>query len=116
MEPLAFGSTSQRANYIIIPNQSDQQCCQQNSSKLQILCPPYLKNGFSSLNFFLYSLLMLLNLTLISFWEPSAVHFTCCIIHILRLIRSFLNVLNYNFIFSSFLPRLFLLTNFSLIR
>ncbi|KAK9496980.1 hypothetical protein O3M35_012780 [Rhynocoris fuscipes] len=79
MQLFAFGTNSRRADYIKISNQSDQQCCQQNSTKLQILCPPYLKNGFSQLKNFLYSLLMLLNLALISFWAPSAkqgCHFT----------------------------------------
>ncbi|KAK9510272.1 hypothetical protein O3M35_005092 [Rhynocoris fuscipes] len=61
MQLFAFGSPSRRADYIIILNQSGKQCCQQNSSKLQILCPPYLKNGFSQLKNFLYSLLMLSN-------------------------------------------------------
>ncbi|KAK9505871.1 hypothetical protein O3M35_009843 [Rhynocoris fuscipes] len=79
MQLFAFGTTSQRADYIKISNQSDQQCCQQNSSKLQILCPPYLKNGLSQLKNFLYSILILSNLDLISFWAPSAkqgCHFT----------------------------------------
>ncbi|KAK9499013.1 hypothetical protein O3M35_003534 [Rhynocoris fuscipes] len=79
MKLFAFGTNSRRADYIKISNESDQQCCQQNSTKLQILCPPYLKNGFSQLKIFLYPLLMLLNLALISFWEPSAkqgCHFT----------------------------------------
>ncbi|KAK9504399.1 hypothetical protein O3M35_010739 [Rhynocoris fuscipes] len=79
MQLFAFGRISRRADYIKISNQSDQQCCQQNSTKLQILCPPYLKNGFSQLKNFLYSLLMLSNLVLISFWALSAkqgCHFT----------------------------------------
>ncbi|KAK9506910.1 hypothetical protein O3M35_008759 [Rhynocoris fuscipes] len=87
MQLFAFGTTSRRADYMKISNQSDQKCCQQNSSMLQILCPPYLKNGFSPLKNFLYSLLMLLKLALISFCAPSAkqvCHFTCCIKHILR--------------------------------
>ncbi|KAK9502117.1 hypothetical protein O3M35_012708 [Rhynocoris fuscipes] len=67
----AIGSTWQCADYIKISNHSDQQCCQQNSTKLQFLCPPYLKNGFSQLKNFLYSLQMLPNLVLISFWVPS---------------------------------------------
>ncbi|KAK9499139.1 hypothetical protein O3M35_003642 [Rhynocoris fuscipes] len=67
MELFAFGTTSLRADYIKISNRSGQQCCQQNSTKLQILCPPYLKNGFSQLKNFLYSLLTLPNLVLISF-------------------------------------------------
>ncbi|KAK9506998.1 hypothetical protein O3M35_008835 [Rhynocoris fuscipes] len=78
MQLFTFGTNSRRADYIKISN-PDQQCCQQNSTKLQILCPPYLKNGFSQLKNFLYSLLMLLNLALISFWAPSAkqeCHFT----------------------------------------
>ncbi|KAK9505676.1 hypothetical protein O3M35_009671 [Rhynocoris fuscipes] len=62
---------------------------------------------------------MLLNLALISFWAPSAkqgYHFTMHKIpHFAFLIRSFLNVLSCNFIFSSFLPRLFLHVNFKLI-
>ncbi|KAK9512756.1 hypothetical protein O3M35_001109 [Rhynocoris fuscipes] len=69
-----------------ISNQSNQQCCQQNSSKLQILCPTYLKTSFSQLKNFLYSLLVLLNLGLISFWAPSAKQgclFTRSIKHIL---------------------------------
>ncbi|KAK9509773.1 hypothetical protein O3M35_007011 [Rhynocoris fuscipes] len=79
MQLFAFGTNSQRADYIKISNLSDQQCCQQNSTKLQILSPPYLKKGFSQLKNFLYFLLMLLNLALISFWAPSAkqgCHFT----------------------------------------
>ncbi|KAK9502003.1 hypothetical protein O3M35_012617 [Rhynocoris fuscipes] len=71
MQLFAFSTTWRCADYIKISNQSDQQCCQQNSTKLQILCPPYLKNGFSQLKNFLYSILMLLNLALISFWAPS---------------------------------------------
>ncbi|KAK9506754.1 hypothetical protein O3M35_008631 [Rhynocoris fuscipes] len=79
MELFAFGTTLRRADYIKISNQLDQQCCQQNSRNLQILCPPYLKNGFSQLKNFLYCLLMLTNLVLTSFWAPSAqqgCHFT----------------------------------------
>ncbi|KAK9500820.1 hypothetical protein O3M35_002010 [Rhynocoris fuscipes] len=72
MQLFAFGTTSRRADYIKISNQSNQQCCQQNSSKLQILCQPYLKNGFSQHTNFLYSLLTLPNLALISFCAPSA--------------------------------------------
>ncbi|KAK9509623.1 hypothetical protein O3M35_006891 [Rhynocoris fuscipes] len=53
MQLFAFCATLRRADYIKISNQSEQQCCQQNSSKLQILCPPYLKNGFSQLKKFL---------------------------------------------------------------
>ncbi|KAK9508429.1 hypothetical protein O3M35_005991 [Rhynocoris fuscipes] len=67
----SFGSTSQRADYIKISSESDRQCCQQYSSKLRILCPLYLKNGLSQLNNFLYSILILLNLDLISFWAIS---------------------------------------------
>ncbi|KAK9506005.1 hypothetical protein O3M35_008023 [Rhynocoris fuscipes] len=87
MQLFAFGTTLRCVDYIKISNQSDQQCCQQNSTKLQILCPPYFKYGFSQLKNFLYYLLILLNLALISFWAPSAkqwCHFTCCIKHILR--------------------------------
>ncbi|KAK9496862.1 hypothetical protein O3M35_012920 [Rhynocoris fuscipes] len=79
MQLFAFGTTSRRADYIKISKQSYHQCCQHNSSKLQILCPPYLKNGFSQLRNFLYSLIMLPNLALISFWATSAkqgCHFT----------------------------------------
>ncbi|KAK9508579.1 hypothetical protein O3M35_006110 [Rhynocoris fuscipes] len=79
MKLFAFGTTSQRAEYIKISNQSDQQCCQQNSSKLQILYPPYLKKGLSQIKNFLYSILILLNLALISFWATSdkqGCHFT----------------------------------------
>ncbi|KAK9506608.1 hypothetical protein O3M35_008507 [Rhynocoris fuscipes] len=54
MQLFAFGTTSRCVDYIKISNQADQQCCQQNSTKLQILCPPYLKNGFSQLNFFFF--------------------------------------------------------------
>ncbi|KAK9511912.1 hypothetical protein O3M35_000473 [Rhynocoris fuscipes] len=74
MQLSAFGTNSRRAGYNKISNESDQQCCQQNSTKLQILCPPYLKNDFSQLKIFLYSLLMLSNLALISFWALSAKH------------------------------------------
>ncbi|KAK9506893.1 hypothetical protein O3M35_008744 [Rhynocoris fuscipes] len=79
MQLFAFCTTWRCADYIKISSDLDQQCCQHNSSKLQILCPPYLKNGFSQLRNFLYSLLMLPNLALISFWAPSAkqgCHFT----------------------------------------
>ncbi|KAK9496317.1 hypothetical protein O3M35_013359 [Rhynocoris fuscipes] len=79
MQLFAFGTTSQRADYIKISNQSDKECCHQNSINLQILYPPYLKYGFSQLKIFLYSLLMLLKLVLISVWAPSAnqgCHFT----------------------------------------
>ncbi|KAK9502312.1 hypothetical protein O3M35_011109 [Rhynocoris fuscipes] len=72
MQLFAFSTTSQCADYIKISNQSDQQCCQHNSSKLRIFCPPYLKNGFSQLKNFLYAILILPNLDLISFWAPSA--------------------------------------------
>ncbi|KAK9504569.1 hypothetical protein O3M35_010877 [Rhynocoris fuscipes] len=72
MQLFAFGTTSRCADYIKISSQSDQQCCQQNSSKLRILCPPYLKNDCSQLKF----LLILSNLDLISFWAPS-VHQGC---------------------------------------
>ncbi|KAK9503044.1 hypothetical protein O3M35_011697 [Rhynocoris fuscipes] len=72
MHFFAFGTTSRCADYIKISNQSDQQCCQHNSSNLRILCLPYLKNGFSQLKIFLYSILILPNLDLISFWAPSA--------------------------------------------
>ncbi|KAK9506963.1 hypothetical protein O3M35_008802 [Rhynocoris fuscipes] len=78
MQLFAFETTSRFADNIKFSNQSDQQCCQQNSTKLQILCPPYLKNGFSLLKNFLYSLLSL-SLALISLWAPSAkqgCHFT----------------------------------------
>ncbi|KAK9499384.1 hypothetical protein O3M35_002430 [Rhynocoris fuscipes] len=62
--------------------ESDQQCCQKKSSKLRILCLPYLKRPYTavgSLQFFLYSILMLLNLDLIIFWPTSdkqGCHFT----------------------------------------
>ncbi|KAK9509096.1 hypothetical protein O3M35_006486 [Rhynocoris fuscipes] len=71
MQLFAICTTWRCTDFIKISNPSDHQCCQQNSSKLQILCPPYLKNGFSQLNF-LYPYIMLLNLALISFWAPSA--------------------------------------------
>ncbi|KAK9500626.1 hypothetical protein O3M35_001860 [Rhynocoris fuscipes] len=48
----AFGTTLRRADYIKVSTQSDQQCCQQNSSKMLILCPPYLKNGCRNLKIF----------------------------------------------------------------
>ncbi|KAK9503702.1 hypothetical protein O3M35_010207 [Rhynocoris fuscipes] len=64
-------SVQHGANYIKISSESDQQCCQKNSSKLRILCSPYLKNGLSQLKFFLYSILILSNLDLISFGAPS---------------------------------------------
>ncbi|KAK9502151.1 hypothetical protein O3M35_012738 [Rhynocoris fuscipes] len=79
MQLFVFVTTWRCADYIKISSESDQQYCQQISSKLQILCPPYLKNAFSQLKNFLYSLLMLPNLALISFWAPSAkqgCHFT----------------------------------------
>ncbi|KAK9504927.1 hypothetical protein O3M35_009094 [Rhynocoris fuscipes] len=79
MQLFAFGTTSRCADYIKISSHSDKQCCQQNSSKLRILCPPYLKNGLSQLKIFLHSILVLSNLDLISFWAPSAqlgCHFT----------------------------------------
>ncbi|KAK9507659.1 hypothetical protein O3M35_007467 [Rhynocoris fuscipes] len=72
MQLFALGTTLRCADYIKISNQSDQQCCQHNSSNSLILCPPYLKNGFSQLKNFLYSILILPNLDLISFWAPSA--------------------------------------------
>ncbi|KAK9505559.1 hypothetical protein O3M35_009581 [Rhynocoris fuscipes] len=78
MQFFAF-STTWCADYIKISNQSDEQCYHQNSSKLRILCPPYLKNSFSQLKNFLYSILILSNLDLISLWAPSAkqgCHFT----------------------------------------
>ncbi|KAK9504926.1 hypothetical protein O3M35_009093 [Rhynocoris fuscipes] len=50
--------------------ESNQQCCQQNSSKLRIFCLPSLKNGLNRLNNYLYSILILSNLDLISFWAP----------------------------------------------
>ncbi|KAK9512517.1 hypothetical protein O3M35_000920 [Rhynocoris fuscipes] len=37
MQLFAFDTTLQQADYIKISNQSDQQCYQQNSTKLQIL-------------------------------------------------------------------------------
>ncbi|KAK9511819.1 hypothetical protein O3M35_000409 [Rhynocoris fuscipes] len=46
---------------------------------LPILCPPYLKNGFRQFKNLLYSILMLFNLDLISFWATSdkqECHFT----------------------------------------
>ncbi|KAK9498426.1 hypothetical protein O3M35_003065 [Rhynocoris fuscipes] len=79
MQLFAFSTTSRCADYIKISSHSDQQCCQHNSSKLRILCPPYLKNGLSQLKNILYSILILSNLALISFWAPSAYqecHFT----------------------------------------
>ncbi|KAK9503065.1 hypothetical protein O3M35_011715 [Rhynocoris fuscipes] len=68
MQLFAFGTTSQCADYIKISSQSDKHCCQQNSSNLRILCPPYLK---IKIKIFLYSSLMLLNLDLIRFWATS---------------------------------------------
>ncbi|KAK9498853.1 hypothetical protein O3M35_003409 [Rhynocoris fuscipes] len=38
----AFGTIWQCSDYIKISSESDEQCSQQNSSKLRILCPPYL--------------------------------------------------------------------------
>ncbi|KAK9503738.1 hypothetical protein O3M35_010236 [Rhynocoris fuscipes] len=67
MQLFAFDATWRCADYIKISNQSDQQCCLQNSSKLRVLCPPYLKNDLSQLKSFMYSVLILLNLGLISF-------------------------------------------------
>ncbi|KAK9501359.1 hypothetical protein O3M35_012095 [Rhynocoris fuscipes] len=61
MQLFAFGSTLRCADYIKISNQSDQQCYQQNSTKLQILYPPYIKNGVSQVKIFLYSILKLLD-------------------------------------------------------
>ncbi|KAK9510658.1 hypothetical protein O3M35_005395 [Rhynocoris fuscipes] len=52
MQLFAFGTTLRCSDYIKISNQSDQQCCQQNSSKLRISCPPYLKNGCRQLKNF----------------------------------------------------------------
>ncbi|KAK9498854.1 hypothetical protein O3M35_003410 [Rhynocoris fuscipes] len=119
MQLFAIGTTSQRADYIKISTHSEQQCCQQNSTKLQILCPPYLKNGFSQVENFLYSFLMLSDLAWINFWEPSAkqwCHFTTEAQNTFSvLIRSFLNVLSCNFIFNSSVLRLFRNTNFNLI-
>ncbi|KAK9505976.1 hypothetical protein O3M35_009928 [Rhynocoris fuscipes] len=71
MQLFAFDKTRRSADYIKISSELDQQCCQQNSLKLQILCPPYLKNDFSLLKNFMYSIL-LSNLDLISFWVTSA--------------------------------------------
>ncbi|KAK9511683.1 hypothetical protein O3M35_000299 [Rhynocoris fuscipes] len=82
MQRFLFGTTSGRADYIKISNQSRQQYCQQNSSNLQILCPQYLKNGFFQLKKVLYSRLTLPNIALISFCAPSAkqgCHFNSCI-------------------------------------
>ncbi|KAK9504886.1 hypothetical protein O3M35_009057 [Rhynocoris fuscipes] len=79
MQLFAFDITSRCAHYIKISSESSQQCCQQNNSKLRILCPPYLKNGLSQLKNFLYSILISPNFALISFWAPSAkqgCHFT----------------------------------------
>ncbi|KAK9504155.1 hypothetical protein O3M35_010548 [Rhynocoris fuscipes] len=66
MQLFTFATTLQCADYIKISSNPDQHCCQQNSSKLRILCLPYLKNA--SLKFFVYSILILLSLDLISFW------------------------------------------------
>ncbi|KAK9498824.1 hypothetical protein O3M35_003381 [Rhynocoris fuscipes] len=83
------------------------QCCQQNSSKFQIFYQPYLKNGFSQLKNCLYSFLL--------FYYRGATSLdaknTFCVV-----IRSFLNALSCNFIFSSFLQTLFLHKIFNLIR
>ncbi|KAK9506978.1 hypothetical protein O3M35_008817 [Rhynocoris fuscipes] len=74
MQFFAFGTTSRCADYIKISNQSDQQCCQHNSSKLRILCPPYLKNGFSQLKSIFLSLsisfinLFIENMLILSFF------------------------------------------------
>ncbi|KAK9508159.1 hypothetical protein O3M35_007882 [Rhynocoris fuscipes] len=87
MRLFAFGTTWRCADYIKISSELDQQCCQKNSSKLGILCPPYLKKGLSQLKNFLYSILILSTLNLISFWAPSAqqrCHFTCSTKHIQR--------------------------------
>ncbi|KAK9505570.1 hypothetical protein O3M35_009590 [Rhynocoris fuscipes] len=68
MQLFAFDTTLRCAEYIKNSRQSDQQCCQQNSSNLRNFCPPYLTNSLRQLKNFLYSILMLLNLDLISFW------------------------------------------------
>ncbi|KAK9499781.1 hypothetical protein O3M35_002753 [Rhynocoris fuscipes] len=52
MQLFAFDTTWRCADYIKISSESNQQRCQQNSSKLRILCLPYLKNGLSQVKFF----------------------------------------------------------------
>ncbi|KAK9502714.1 hypothetical protein O3M35_011428 [Rhynocoris fuscipes] len=54
MQLFVFGTTLLCTDYVKISNQSDQQCCQFNSSNLRILCSPYLKNGCRQHNFFLF--------------------------------------------------------------
>ncbi|KAK9499127.1 hypothetical protein O3M35_003632 [Rhynocoris fuscipes] len=54
MQLFAFGTTLRCADFMKISSELDQQCYQQNSSKLRILCPPYLKIGLSQLEIFLY--------------------------------------------------------------
>ncbi|KAK9507202.1 hypothetical protein O3M35_007110 [Rhynocoris fuscipes] len=79
MQLFAFDTTLRCADYIKISSESDQQCYQQKSSKLRNLCPPYLKKGLRQLKNLLCSILILLNLDLISFWATSAkqgCHFT----------------------------------------
>ncbi|KAK9507443.1 hypothetical protein O3M35_007296 [Rhynocoris fuscipes] len=49
MQLFAFCTTWRCAGYIKISSDSGQQCYQQNSSKLRILCLPHLKNGSSQL-------------------------------------------------------------------
>ncbi|KAK9508602.1 hypothetical protein O3M35_006129 [Rhynocoris fuscipes] len=72
MQLFAFGTTWLYADYIQISSESDKRCCQKNSSKLRIFCPAYLKNCLSQLKNFLYSILILLNLDLISFLAITA--------------------------------------------
>ncbi|KAK9508843.1 hypothetical protein O3M35_006304 [Rhynocoris fuscipes] len=64
MQLFAFGTTSRWADYIKISSESRKQCCQQNSSKLRIVCPPYLKDGLSQHKSCLYSILILSNLVI----------------------------------------------------
>ncbi|KAK9510422.1 hypothetical protein O3M35_005213 [Rhynocoris fuscipes] len=115
MQHFAFSTTSRCSNYLhlksirptVLPTQQ---------LKVANFVPSYLKNGFSQLKNFLYSILILPNLDLTSYWlnrvatSPEAQN-TFSV-----QIRSFINVLSCNFIFSSSLPRLFRHKKFNLIR
>ncbi|KAK9507330.1 hypothetical protein O3M35_007209 [Rhynocoris fuscipes] len=121
MQLFAFGTTSRCADYIKISSQSDQQCCQR--------LKPFLRYDVHKIpNFYLfcihYCILYYILLYIIYYYilffrrnllnrdatSPEATN-TFSV-----LIRSFLNVLICNFIFSNSLPRLFRHTNFKLIK
>ncbi|KAK9496679.1 hypothetical protein O3M35_008512 [Rhynocoris fuscipes] len=72
MELFAFSTTSRQADYIKILKQSDRQCCHRTAQSCKFCIHHTSKTVLASYNFFLYTLLMLLNLALISFWVPSA--------------------------------------------